>query len=158
MSRATTGTAYGQVIEYIQGQSSPPEDPLFPGGQNLICGPFIDRLYLASFTNPPTADTPFHYLRPAQSPSKRSSKAPSGPTIAPAKVNPPVYFSIDKTLLYNAFHADFGPLHIGHLYRFAVQLHEVLGAPANEDRPVVFWSSADSRSTYRMPLQISSMY
>jgi hypothetical protein len=57
-----------------------------------------------------------------------------------------VYFSIDKTLLYNAFHGDFGPLHIGHLYRFAVQLHEVLGDPANEDRAVVFWSSADSRS------------
>lgn len=57
-----------------------------------------------------------------------------------------MYFSIDKTLLYNAFHGDFGPLHIGHLYRFAVQLHEVLGDPANEDRAVVFWSNADSRS------------
>jgi len=57
-----------------------------------------------------------------------------------------MYFSIDKTLLYNAFHADFGPLHIGHLYRFAVQLHEVLADPANEDRGVVFWSYSDSRS------------
>ena len=80
-------------------------------------------------------------------PSKRSSRAPSGPTTAGAKALPPVYFSIDKTLLYNAFHGDFGPLHIGHLYRFAVQLHEVLGDPANEERAVVFWSSADSRST-----------
>ena len=81
------------------------------------------------------------------SPSKRSSRAPSGPATAGAKALPPVYFSIDKTLLYNAFHGDFGPLHIGHLYRFAVQLHEVLGDPANEERAVVFWSSADSRST-----------
>jgi cell division cycle 14 len=62
------------------------------------------------------------------------------------KVFPPVYFSIDKQLVYNAFHADFGPLHIGHLYRFAVTLHEVLADPANTDRGVVFWSEADSRS------------
>ena len=57
-----------------------------------------------------------------------------------------MYFSIDDSLLYNAFHHDFGPLHIGHLYRFAVQLHDVLGDPENEGRGVVFWSKADSRS------------
>lgn len=62
------------------------------------------------------------------------------------KVHPPVYFSIDDSLLYNRFHADFGPLHIGHLYRFAVQLHDVLGDPQNEGRGVVFWSKADPRS------------
>ncbi|PVI05270.1 tyrosine-protein phosphatase CDC14 [Periconia macrospinosa] len=121
MSR--TATAFGNVIEYIQ-----------------------DRLYLASYTSPPTADTPFPYPKQNQSPSKRSSKAQPGPTAKGPKVHPPVYFTIDKTLLYNAFHADFGPLHIGHLYRFAVQLHEVLGDPENADRGVVFWSSADSRS------------
>jgi cell division cycle 14 len=118
-------------------------------GALLVLTVRIDRLYLASFTNPPNADTPFKYLeRATQSPSKRSSKAQAGPTAAAKHVNPPVYFTIDKSLLYNAFHADFGPLHIGHLYRFAVQLHEVLGDPANEDRAVIFWSSADSRSTY----------
>ncbi|KAL9088601.1 MAG: hypothetical protein Q9165_006121 [Trypethelium subeluteriae] len=78
----------------------------------------------------------------------KSSRAGNGPTPAPntSSRHPPVYFSIDKNLLYNAFHADFGPLHVGHLYRFAVQLHEVLGDPDNEDRGVVFWSHADSRS------------
>ncbi len=35
---------------------------------------------------------------------------------------------------------------MGHLYRFAVYLHEVLGHPSNEDRGVVFWSRPDSRS------------
>ncbi|KAF2470100.1 phosphatases II [Lindgomyces ingoldianus] len=118
-----TTTSYGQVIEYIQ-----------------------DRLYLASYTHPPDAHTPFPYPRQSRSPSKRSSKAHPGPIATGPKVHPPVYFTIDKTLLYNAFHADFGPLHIGHLYRFAVQLHEVLGDPANEERGVVFWSNADSRS------------
>lgn len=116
-------TSYGQVIEYIQ-----------------------DRLYLASYTHAPDANTPFPYPRESRSPSKRSSKAQSGPAATGPKVHPPVYFSVDKQLLYNAFHADFGPLHIGHLYRFAVQLHEVLGDPKNEDRGVVFWSKADSRS------------
>lgn len=90
--------------------------------------------------------TPFPYPKQSASPSKRSARAQAGPTAAGPKAYPPVYFSIDKTLLYNAFHGDFGPLHIGHLYRFAVQLHEVLGDPANEDRAVVFWSNADSRS------------
>ncbi|KAF2015054.1 phosphatases II [Aaosphaeria arxii CBS 175.79] len=118
----TSATSYGQVIEYIQ-----------------------DRLYLASYTHEPDANTPFPYPRQSRSPSKRSTKAQGSIATGP-KVHPPVYFSIDKHLLYNAFHADFGPLHIGHLYRFAVQLHEVLGDPANEDRGVVFWSNADSRS------------
>lgn len=116
-----------------------------------------DRLYLASYTHTPDATTPFPYPKQSASPSKRSARAQAGPTATGAKANPPVYFSIDKTLLYNAFHGDFGPLHIGHLYRFAVQLHEVLGDPANEDRAVVFWSSADSRSkTTRSPSQCNN--
>ncbi|KAF1983928.1 tyrosine-protein phosphatase CDC14 [Aulographum hederae CBS 113979] len=119
-------TSYGQVIEYIQ-----------------------DRLYLASYTHPPNAHTPFPYpVKQARSPSKRSSRAQNQPQPVSSgpKAHPPAYFSIDKKLLYNAFHADFGPLHIGHLYRFAVQLHEVLADPANEDRAVVFWSDANARS------------
>ncbi|ETN43710.1 uncharacterized protein HMPREF1541_02869 [Cyphellophora europaea CBS 101466] len=115
--------SYGQVIEYIQ-----------------------DRLYLASYTQAPNENTPFPYpTAPKRSPHKKSSRAQHGPT--PAEVRPaPVYFTIDDTLLYNAFHHDFGPLHIGHLYRFAVQFHEILGDPANNDRSVVFWSRADARS------------
>ncbi|KAF2838433.1 tyrosine-protein phosphatase CDC14 [Patellaria atrata CBS 101060] len=120
-----SATSYGQVIEYIQ-----------------------DRLYLASYTHPPTPKTPFPYpVKPTRSPTKRS-RAQAGPTPSTSNLNtkPPVYFSIDDSLLYNAFHADFGPLHIGHLYRFAVQLHDVLGDSANENRSVVFWSYADSRA------------
>ncbi|SMQ46166.1 unnamed protein product [Zymoseptoria tritici ST99CH_3D1] len=120
-------TSYGQVIEYIE-----------------------NRLYLASYTHTPDEKTPFPYPAPKQSrsPNKRSSRAHAGPQSASGLIpsQPPHYFSIDRTLLYNAFHADFGPLHIGHLYRFAVQLHEVLGHPDNENKPVVFWSHADSRS------------
>ena len=119
-------TSYGQVIEYI-----------------------ADRVYLAAYTHPPNASTPFPYPAPStRSPTKRNTKniteaseLPTGP-----KVNPPAYFTCDDELLYNRFHADFGPLHIGHLYRFAVQLHEILGDPANVDRGVVFWSKPDSRS------------
>lgn len=115
--------SYGQVIEYIQ-----------------------DRLYLASYDSPPNSQTPFPYAsQQPKSPSKRSARSQS-PGAAPSKSRSPVYFTIDDTLLYNAFHADFGPLHIGHLYRFAVHFHEILGAPANADRPVVFYSKTDSRS------------
>ena len=112
---------------------------------------YTDRLYLASYTTPPSADTLFPFPDPPsrRSPSKRSVKAVEGPSIVSDRDRtPPCYFSIDDSLLYNAFHHDFGPLHIGHLYRFAVQFHDILGAPENKNRPVVFWSKADARSEY----------
>lgn len=110
-----------------------------------------DRLYLAAYTTPPSADTLFPYPDPPtsrRSPSKRSHRAAEGPSavLSERDRTPPCYFSIDDSLLYNAFHHDFGPLHIGHLYRFAVQFHDILGAPENKHRPVVFWSKADARS------------
>lgn len=114
---------------------------------------FADRLYLASYTTPPTEDTLFPYpdRQPTRrSPSKRSARAADGPSavLSERDRTPPYYFSIDDSLLYNAFHHDFGPLHIGHLYRFAVQFHDILAAPENKNKPVVFWSKADARSEY----------
>ncbi|KAI8632551.1 tyrosine-protein phosphatase CDC14 [Xylariaceae sp. FL1651] len=109
-----------------------------------------DRLYLGSYSHPPTAETVFPYPQTLTrgSPSKRSQRAVDGPSPVPAKSSrqPPYYFTVDDTLLYNAFHHDFGPLHIGHLYRFALQFHDVLGAKENESRPIVFWSRSDARS------------
>ncbi|KAK3394464.1 protein-tyrosine phosphatase-like protein [Podospora didyma] len=117
----------GQIIEYIP-----------------------DRLYLASYVEAPDENTLFPYPDPPapRSPSKRSQRAVDGPAPAqPAALHKrPYYFTVDDTLLYNAFHHDFGPLHIGHLYRFALQFHEILGARENKERPVVFWSRADPRS------------
>ncbi|KAM0566221.1 hypothetical protein ACHAP9_007555 [Verticillium nonalfalfae] len=114
----------GQVVEYIP-----------------------DRLYLAAYIHPPTADTLFPYPEPLQSPRKRSQRAAEGPKPVSGTPKPaPFYFTVDDTLLYNAFHHDFGPLHIGHLYRFALHFHDVLGAKENKDRPIVFWSRADPRS------------
>ncbi|KAI0535488.1 tyrosine-protein phosphatase CDC14 [Xylaria digitata] len=109
-----------------------------------------DRLYLASYSEPPTAHTVFPYpqAQTPKSPSKRSRGAVDGPLAAPAKSLrlPPYYFTVDETLLYNAFHHDFGPLHVGHLYRFALYFHDVLGAKENESRPIVFWSRPDPKS------------
>ncbi|KAK3335351.1 protein-tyrosine phosphatase-like protein [Cercophora scortea] len=117
----------GQIIEYIP-----------------------DRLYLASYVDTPNEDTLFPYPDPPtpRSPSKRSQRAVDGPApiVSTSSRKQPHYFTVDDTLLYNAFHHDFGPLHIGHLYRFALQFHEILGAKENKDRPVVFWSRADPRS------------
>ncbi|KJZ78323.1 hypothetical protein HIM_02361 [Hirsutella minnesotensis 3608] len=113
----------GQIIEYIP-----------------------DRLYLASYVHPPTPDMLFPSSETlASSPRKRSSRTIEG-VAAPKSRVPPCYFTVDDTLLYNAFHHDFGPLHIGHLYRFAIRFHDILGARENKDRPVVFWSAADPRS------------
>lgn len=108
-----------------------------------------DRLYLASYVNPPEADTLFPYPEPpTRSPTKRSRAAVEPTPVAARKQ--PYYFSIDDSLLYNAFHHDFGPLHIGHLYRFALEFHDILGAKENKDRPVVFWSRADPRSMFKV--------
>ena len=156
-------TSFGQVIEYIQGATMQSSEAIIDGRSlrepiaNMYTLPYTDRLYLASYTHAPDENTPFPYpSRAARSPTKRSSKAQSGPQAVVSEVPklPPIYFSIDRSLLYNAFHADFGPLHIGHLYRFAVQLHDVLGHPEHENRAVVFWSSADSRSEcFELPRQ-----
>lgn len=115
-----------------------------------------DRLYLASYTSPPTSSTPFpptaipdphkttsQHVPPhvSRSPHKRSKS-----TVVNSSGLKPVYFTVDDALLYNAFHHDFGPLHIGHLYRFAVTLHDILGDPKNEGRVVVFWSRPDGRA------------
>ena len=62
------------------------------------------------------------------------------------KAHPPLYFSVDDDLLYNRFYADFGPLHIGHLCRFSMFIHEIIGAPEHAERGLVFWSRPDSRS------------
>ncbi|KAI0160360.1 tyrosine-protein phosphatase CDC14 [Xylariaceae sp. FL1272] len=107
-----------------------------------------DRLYLASYSHAPTADTVFPYPQSLSrsSPSKRSRAVlENQPPAKPAR-QAPYYFTVDDTLLYNAFHHDFGPLHIGHLYRFALQFHDVLGAKENQSRPIVFWSRSDPRS------------
>ncbi|GJN68379.1 protein-tyrosine phosphatase [Purpureocillium lilacinum] len=112
----------GQIIEYIP-----------------------DRLYLAAYVNPPSSDTLFPTPETPVSPRKRSQRAAVADLPTSSRV-PPCYFTVDDTLLYNAFHHDFGPLHIGHLYRFAIRFHDILGAKENKDRPVVFWSAADPRS------------
>ncbi|ODV96671.1 hypothetical protein PACTADRAFT_48494 [Pachysolen tannophilus NRRL Y-2460] len=56
-----------------------------------------------------------------------------------------VYFTVEDSLPYNPFHLDFGPLHIGHLYRFAVVLHNILNDNDNRGKAVVFYSSGGSR-------------
>ena len=106
-----------------------------------------ERLYLASYITPPTADTPFPYPETPVPSRRRAQRTAAAPTPLPsANRTPPCYFTVDDSLLYNAFHHDFGPLHIGHLYRFAIHFHDILGAKQNKDRPIVFWSAADPRS------------
>ncbi|OAA68480.1 protein-tyrosine phosphatase [Niveomyces insectorum RCEF 264] len=131
MAPSTKAPNLGQIIEYLP-----------------------DRLYLASYLNPPDAETLFPFGdQPPKSPSKKSQRTAAGSSDSTSSSSStkyagrePYYFTVDKSLLYNAFHHDFGPLHVGHLYRFALQFHEVLAATELQQRPVVFWSQADPRS------------
>ncbi|KAK9450981.1 protein-tyrosine phosphatase-like protein [Limtongia smithiae] len=75
-----------------------------------------DRLYLGAFDSAPADNATFTYL------------------------------TVEDMLPYSSFHHDFGPLHIGHLYRFAVALHEVLADEANSGRAVVIYSRTNPRS------------
>ncbi|OAX79870.1 hypothetical protein ACJ72_05810 [Emergomyces africanus] len=123
--------------------------PADPKPISVLFTTFVKRHLTGEFEKKyiATLGVEVHPLNFQTSPSKRSSRAAqSGSAASGPKNKPPVYFTVDDTLLYNAFHADFGPLHIGHLYRFAVQFHEILGDPANNDRAVVFWSKPDARS------------
>lgn len=52
-----------------------------------------------------------------------------------------MYFTVEDALPYNPFHLDFGPLHIGSLYRFAVVLHNILNEESNQGKAIVFYSS-----------------
>ncbi|CUM64300.1 uncharacterized protein PRCAT00001900001 [Priceomyces carsonii] len=56
-----------------------------------------------------------------------------------------VYFTVEDALPYNAFHLDFGPLHIGSLYRFAVVLHNLLNEETNQGKAIVFYSSTNPK-------------
>lgn len=56
-----------------------------------------------------------------------------------------VFFTVEDSIFYNSFHLDFGPMNIGHLYRFAVIFHEILNDPDNASRAVVFYSSTSTR-------------
>lgn len=116
---------------------------------------YADRLYLGSYNHPPTSETvfPYHESQRRGSPTKRSQRPVDASSAASSAVQrAPCYFSVDDTLLYNAFHHDFGPLHIGHLYRFALQFHDVLGAKENQARPIVFWSRSDPKCMYTSSL------
>ncbi|KAI0399666.1 tyrosine-protein phosphatase CDC14 [Xylaria palmicola] len=125
-----------------------------PGSKSSNTGLVVeyipDRLYLASYAHPPTSETVFPYpeTQARGSPTKRSQRAVEGAIAASSGSvrRAPYYFTVDDTLLYNAFHHDFGPLHIGHLYRFALHFHDVLGAKENEGRPIVLWSRSDPKS------------
>ncbi|CAN6601446.1 tyrosine-protein phosphatase Cdc14p [Trichomonascus vanleenenianus] len=65
---------------------------------------------------------------------------------APEDTPTTAHFTIDDALPYNSFHHDFGPLHIGHLYRFAVTLHEILADEDNEGKAIVLYSRTSPKA------------
>lgn len=135
-AKALPATLFSSIATWMHHQS-----------QAVTLTQFLDRLYLASYTHTPTADTYFPYPAevPLRSPNKRSVRSVDTSATSRLSRPAPCYFTVDDQLFYNAFHHDFGPFHIGHLYRFALQFHDVLGAKENQDRPIVFWSRADPR-------------
>lgn len=52
------------------------------------------------------------------------------------------YFSIDTEYVYWNFFLDFGPLNLGHLYRYCQKLNDKLVDPGLRDYIIVYYSSA----------------
>ncbi|RYF00681.1 MAG: hypothetical protein EOO77_33715, partial [Oxalobacteraceae bacterium] len=122
LAEAPSNTSYGQVIEYIAGEPPQPRNYCstpgqVPTGYAPLQGSAIDvsgqysdmtilhvkdRLYLASYTHQPDENTPFPYpaAKQSRSPSKRSARAQQGPQAASQEKSPPIYFTIDNSLLY----------------------------------------------------------
>lgn len=63
----------------------------------------------------------------------------------PVNTDDATFFTMDDELFYNNFHLDFGPFHVGHLYRFALRLHEELTVSTNANKAVVFYSSTSTK-------------
>ncbi|KAK6332878.1 cell division control protein 14 [Orbilia brochopaga] len=141
--------------------SALPAPPQIKSANGLVVELIKYRLYLASYSSPPTSSTVIPFPRKADrqssakdsklSPIRRNSpsKLPRGKISSastPSKTRGPIFFTCDDRLFYNKFHMDFGPFNIGHLYRFAVCLHDYMSARENKNRQIVFWSRSDPKS------------
>eukprot|EP01041_Mallomonas_annulata_P009599 gene9599-19951_t len=59
----------------------------------------------------------------------------------PPTSNKHIYFSTDKTLIYTAFFADFGPLNLGLTYQFCTLLDNHIKTAAQFDKIVIYYCS-----------------
>jgi cell division cycle 14 len=50
------------------------------------------------------------------------------------------FFSIDNELVYWNFFLDFGPLNLGHLFKFCAKLNGKLSDPQLKDKVIYFYS------------------
>lgn len=51
------------------------------------------------------------------------------------------FFSIDNEMIYWNFYLDFGPLNLGHVYRFNILLNKKLKDPKLKDKEIYFYSA-----------------
>ncbi|CAD8164998.1 unnamed protein product [Paramecium octaurelia] len=54
------------------------------------------------------------------------------------------YFCIDQDLVYEPFFADFGPLNLGHTYRFVTELEKLLSDKSYQQYAIYHYTSLDS--------------
>lgn len=63
---------------------------------------------------------------------------------APKNQTNAFYFCIDQDLVYEPFFADFGPLNLGHTYRFVSELEKLLSDPTYTKYQIYHYTSLDS--------------
>lgn len=51
------------------------------------------------------------------------------------------FFSIDNDMIYWNFYLDFGPLNLGHVYRFCILMNHKLKDPKLQDKIIYFYSA-----------------
>ncbi|KAL7430048.1 hypothetical protein ACHAXH_001194 [Discostella pseudostelligera] len=80
----------------------------------------------------------------SSSKSKQSKQQQMKKTTTKNKKKKPIhYFSIDNEFVYWNFFLDFGPLNLGHLYRFCALLHSKLNSPAYRNHIICYYSGAE---------------
>ena len=51
------------------------------------------------------------------------------------------FFTIDNEMIYWNFYLDFGPLNLGHVYRFCILMNKKLNDPKLKDKIIFYYSS-----------------
>lgn len=74
----------------------------------------------------------------------------------PVKLQGAHFFSIDNEMIYWNFYLDFGPLNLGHTYRFCQILQKKLRDPKLADKAIYFYSSTHAHKRANAAMLICS--
>jgi cell division cycle 14 len=76
----------------------------------------------------------------------------------PSNVSNRHYFSIDNEMVYWNFYLDFGPLNLGHVYRYCQLLNNKLNDPKLQDKVIYYFSHTHAHKRTNAAFLICSWF